>query len=399
MKFTDYAHDIYLSANRRALCWLLDRMDATHPLINTKLNSLSLQDYGSDDGLRGPDFVYGWIQGRGLEALILHARYFAAIDTQLSHRLYSAAESLYPFLHKLVATREGAFFCYDATLQPVRHDHPDGQTRQRREPDIATYSDLFCVKGLIAASAQFAPEHLPLHLSTLQAIIDAIDRDRFLMCETGDLTEAALTEQRPDFGPRMIALGAAALLHHLGLADQDSFSDRFIEHILVQHLDNPSALLANEPGGKLCNVGHGIEFAGFALDTYQKTLDGDMATRLGNIISTSFQAGFNGIGIVTLIDLTTKEAVNSVCPWWSLPETIRAASLAYEVTGNPALLDIWKTAHSAFFTNYWRDEPPIAYQSLTREGPIDIVPATPDLDPGYHTGLSLLGAMQMAERQ
>jgi len=36
---------------------------------------------------------------------------------------------------------------------------------------------------------------------------------------------------------------------------------------------------------------------------------------------------------------------------------------------------------------------------MTIDGPVDIVPTTPDLDPGYHTGLSLLVALQMAERQ
>jgi len=38
--------------------------------------------------------------------------------------------------------------------------------------------------------------------------------------------------------------------------------------------------------------------------------------------------------------------------------------------------------------------PPVAYQTMTKEGPIDWVPATPDLDPGYHTGLSLLAAIE-----
>lgn len=331
--------------------------------------------------------------------LILHARYFEKIDTQLSHRLHDAAESLYPLLRNLISSHNGAHFCYNAKLEPVRCDDPRGQTQQQREPDIATYSDLFCIKGLIAAATQFSPEHLPAHLASLHTIIDAIERDRFLMHESGGLNEAALTEQLPDFGPRMIAMGAATLLHQLGLAKQDSFSNRFIEHVLDQHLDNRRGLLSNQPGGNLCNIGHGIEFAGFALDMHWKTLDNDVAKHLGEIINDSFQAGFNGTGIYTSIDLSTMEPVNSVCPWWSLPETIRAASVAYEVTGNPALLKTWKTAHEAFFSHYWRDDPPIAYQSMTKEGPLDVVPATPDLDPGYHTGLSFLGAMQMAERQ
>lgn len=399
MDFPNYAHDIYFRANHSALRWQLDRMDEAQPLINTKLNSLTLLDYESKDGLRGPDYMYGWIQGRGLEAMILHARYFEKFDAPLSQRLYNAAEALYPFLRNLIASHLGAHFCYNAALLPIRCDDPSGQTRQKREPDIATYSDLFCVKGLIAAATQFAPEHLPEHLSSLHAIIDAIERNRFLMRESGRIDEAALAEQRPDFGPRMIALGAAALLHQLGLAKQDSFSNRFIDHVLDHHLDPRSGLLTNEPGGDSCNVGHAIEFAGFALDTHQNAVNNELTKCLSNIISHSFQAGFNGTGIHTSIDRSTMVPINTMCPWWSLPETIRAASLAYEATGNPALLSTWKTAHEAFFSHYWRDDPPIAYQCLSKEGPVDAVPATPDLDPGYHTGLSLLGAMQIVERQ
>lgn len=399
MNFPDHAHELYFNANQRAMYWQLDRMDATLPLINTKLNSLSLQDYGQDDGLRGPHFTYGWIQGRGLEALILHARYFEKTDQRLSQRLFKAAEALYPFLRDLIDSQHGACFCYNSSLQPVRSDDPGGQTRQQREIDIATYSDLFCVKGFIAAATQFAPENLPAHLSSLQTIIDAIERDRFLMRESGDLNNAALAEQLPDFGPRMIALGASALLHQLELSDHDTFSERFIEHIINHHLHSSSGILSNEPGGTVANVGHGIEFAGFALDIHQASIDKDLANQLSHIINTSFQAGFNNTGIATSIDLNTMKPINAMCPWWSLPETIRAAALAYEATGSPALLETWETAHEAFFTHYWQDDPPIAFQTLTTDGPVDAVPSTPDLDPGYHTGLSLLGAMQTTERQ
>lgn len=397
--FPDHARNTYLLTNQNALRWQLDRMNAASPLINTKLNSLTLQDYQDSDGLRGPGFVYGWIQGRGLEALILHARYFEDSDTQLSERLYAVAKSLYSFLEGLVASCQGAHFCYNSAMQPVRVDNPLGTARQLREPDIATYSDLFCVKGFIAAATQFAPENLPRHLSSLNSIIDAIERDRFLMRESGNIDEASLAEQLPDFGPRMIALGAAAMLHQLGLGDEDWFSSRFIEYVLEHHLDDDSGLLSNQPGGDSCNIGHGIEFAGFALDTCRQCHDGDLAMRLSKIISKSFRAGFNGRGIQTSITISTLQAINAVCPWWSLPETIRAASLAYEATDNPAMLRIWEQSHKAFFQNYWRNDPPIAYQSMSLEGPVDVVPATPDLDPGYHTGLSLLTAMQMVERR
>jgi hypothetical protein len=85
-------------------------------------------------------------------------------------------------------------------------------------------------------------------------------------------------------------------------------------------------------------------------------------------------------------------------PWWSLPETARAAALVREATGDPEALAIWERADAAFFTHYWRPEARLAYQTRDSEGPVDFVPATPDLDPGYHTCLSLLGAIEAIDR-
>lgn len=44
------------------------------------------------------------------------------------------------------------------------------------------------------------------------------------------------------------------------------FADRFVAHVLDRHLDASSGLLRNVPGDDACNVGHGIEFVGFALN-------------------------------------------------------------------------------------------------------------------------------------
>ncbi len=54
------------------------------PFIDTKLNSITLEDYTVADGLRGPSYLYGWIQGRGLEALATHAAFFERTDPTLA---------------------------------------------------------------------------------------------------------------------------------------------------------------------------------------------------------------------------------------------------------------------------------------------------------------------------
>jgi hypothetical protein len=94
------------------------------------------------------------------------------------------------------------------------------------------------------------------------------------------------------------------------------------------------------------------------------------------------------------ISVATGERLSPYFPWWSLPETIRAAAKGFARTKNAELLAIWHAAHEAFFTHYWRASPPLAYQTRNLDGPVDYVPATPDLDPAYHTGLSFLGAIE-----
>jgi hypothetical protein len=76
---------------------------------------------------------------------------------------------------------------------------------------------------------------------------------------------------------------------------------------------------------------------------------------------------------------------------------MRAAALVYARTRNDDVLAVWQAAHRAFFSLYWRADAGVAYQTRTVDGPVDYVPATPDLDPGYHTGLSLDAAAAVAE--
>lgn len=390
---------VYVDANRSAMLWLLDRMKSDSPFIDTKLNSITLRDYTDDDGLRGPSYLYGWIQGRGLEALATHAAYFEHTEPALAGRLDETAKALYAALETLFQRHGYAAFCYDLELRPVCCEADRVPPTQQRGPGLRTYSDVFFAKGLIAAAARYAPEDLPRHLTLLDDIVEAIEDRRFVISEAGHIDENALVAQPDDYGPRMIVLGAAGLLNRLGLHEEGGFARRFIDHILERHLNSESGLLANTPGGALCNTGHGIEFAGFVLEALRGTISDALATTMCRIVAAAFRAGLSGPGLRMTVDLRSLEPVSRHCPWWSLPETIRAAALAYEQTGSANMQQIWETAHDAFFTHFWRADPPIAYQTLTAQGPEDFVPATPDLDPGYHTGLSLLAAVEVADRQ
>jgi hypothetical protein len=383
------------AANAAALDALLARPDLGAGFVDTKQNSITLADYGPADGWRAPRFLYGWIQGRALEALSTHADALAARDPDRAARLKTRAARLETALAALVASQaDHAYFCYDrdaAPPLPVRPDAAGTPVAQARPAGIFTYADAFAAKGLVAARPT------PARLAALAAVIAAIEAGRFQIDEKAELGEVALAGQPDDFGPRMILLGAAGLLHRLGHAAATGFADRFITHVLDRHLDARTGLLRNVPGADACNVGHGIEFVGFALQHLPEGADPGLVATLERILAASFAAGFVGPGIALSVSVATGAALDDRCPWWSLPEAMRAAALVYARTGGDAALRVWRTAHDAFFRHYWRPEAGLAYQTLTAAGPLDFVPATPDLDPGYHTGLSLDAAAAVAE--
>ena len=90
----------YEACNRATLTWILDRHDPRE-FLETKVNPLTGVDYDTSWGLRGPDFTYGWIQGRGLEALVTFANFYRGNDLALSDRLFERARGLYQTLAKL----------------------------------------------------------------------------------------------------------------------------------------------------------------------------------------------------------------------------------------------------------------------------------------------------------
>ncbi|KAB1126780.1 AGE family epimerase/isomerase [Neorhizobium galegae] len=398
MDFFEEACATYAAANAGTLYWMLQRPMLGGGFLNTKQNSLTLDDYGAEDGVRGPDYTYGWIQGRGLEAVVTHAEFFGTELPPLAEKLDTVGRRLYDLLAALQKPDGHAYFCYDRDMQAVYADQANMLQTQEKPALIYTYSDAFVAKGLVAAASRYGLPDITDHLAYFDRVITAIETGRFQMDERRPLSLDSLAEQVDDFGPRMILLGAAGMLKRAGYTAHLAFADRFIAHVIDRHYDATTGLLRNVPGEDSCNVGHGIEFVGFALDYLDDTADPALIDKLERILVSSFRKGFVGPGITLTVSINTGEAQSPYCPWWSLPETIRSAALAHERTGSAESLDVWKTADAAFFERYWRGTPPIAYQTMTKDGPVDFVPATPDLDPGYHTGLSLLAAIHAADR-
>jgi hypothetical protein len=384
------ARAAYVAANAGTLRWMLDRPRRHGAFVDTKVNPITLADYTQADSWRGPDVTFGWIQGRALEAIVTHARFFESEDPDLADRLDEAGRALFAALCDLTAGDGHAYFAYDAAMRPVWPDAEGRLQPQATGGDLFTFSDTFVRKGLVAAAARYAPQDLDRHVAKLLEVVTAIEDDRFVSDERQRIDRDALARDRRDYGPRMILLGAAAMLRELGLVEAAAFGRRFIFDVLATN-QRPDGSLADVPGDDVCNPGHAIEFAGFG---FGAVAPGDPASdALAEVLRASAGVGFHGPGFALRVSHGTGLPAAPWYPWWPLPEAIRAGALAWWHTGDPRDLAIWRRAHDAFFGNFWRGSPPLAYQTLTEAGPADFVPATPDLDPGYHTGLSLLGAI------
>ena len=389
----------YLASNAATLNWMLGREALHGAYLNTKMNPLTLVDYGPETGWRGTDYIYGWIQGRGLESTVVHSEAFRHIDAGLSERLDAAGGVLAAALDDLRAGDGHAYFAYGPDMAPVRFDETGQPVPQNPAGHIYSYADTFVAKGLIAFAAKHDRTALPRHLDALGTVISAIEDRRFQLDEKIALSEQNLAAQMDDFGPWMIMLGAAGMLNRAGCAAfADAYAGRFISHVIDNHYDPTTGLLRNAPGQDIANVGHAIEFVGFALDYLPADVDPDLLSVLERILVSSFDIGFHEPAVRLAVSVETGRALSPFCPWWTLPETIRSAALLWERTGSQDAMRIWRKADDVFFDRYWRPQASIAFQCLTEDGPIDYVPATPDLDPGYHTGLSLLAAVDMAAR-
>jgi hypothetical protein len=393
---------VYLDSNKATLNWVLSRPFLQGVFLNTKMNPITGKDFTKADGWRGPDIILGWIQGRGLEALVMHAAFFESIDQDLSHRLDQAGRTLFKALTDLFGQNNKGYFAYDPSLRPVFPD-PSGMIHTQNEAkDFSTFSDVFIVKGLIAAACRYDRSQLQHLMAAWEKIIVDIEENRFIINERQRLDLDALHRQTKDYGPRMIMLGGAALLRELGLYTQADFGHRFLTHILTHHQKISSivsaSVLVDDPGSEICNPGHALEFSGFGLDYLQYSHDDELVTSLIDLVKNHFDLGFQSPGIVSKRHIQTGEVLSPYFPWWSLPETIRAASLAFERSDDQKILQIWEKAHEAFFTHYWQPDLSIATQTRIKEGPVDFVPSTSDLDPGYHTGLSFYSAIKAVDR-
>jgi hypothetical protein len=420
---------------------IIDRFDSAYGFIDTKIDIFTgapLSRKTGDIDIFGRETVYAWIQSRGVEALCGHLQWIQSDTSLPAARKRHYTKKLIPIIsgviNKLESIRNqngGSLFFWFTPDGAGFTLTPDGKREPFTPPKgRSNTSDMFHVKAVAAAAHTLGDPRLAAEAQHyFDTWIQNVEADR------SDSDQQPFDPRNPvvpvpgrrSHGVRMISLGSFAL--YASLFSDPSYVEgglRFIQHILdnyinlhgqfnglepldfVEFIDPQGAPFPHE-GNILCDPGHGLEFVGLGmkflnvirsrqdLSSEQRSTIANLDRLLPQLLLHSFKTGRNPIGgIYKSVDLITRRPYNSDMPWWNLPETLRAAMSAHNASSDEltrqACREVIRDCSNAFLSLYVRPEVHMmAYQTLDHTGkPIPTVPATPDLDPGYHTGLSVI---------
>ncbi|MFI4910889.1 MAG: AGE family epimerase/isomerase [Sedimentisphaeraceae bacterium JB056] len=412
--------------------------DPSYGWVDTKISLITGEDFAADDFLRGRNTVYAWIQGRALEAMTLHADWFEqnSIELDLVARI---KDVLHELLSKLEYSRsincghlsffmnkDGRAFRLSSDCQPEYFTDMACQNYN--------LSDLFCSKGMYVAA-----KYLGFGKSERDAkdycldVIDAVWDGNFVSDQVsfrGEISSCGRILN--SIGPYMLSLDTAELLlkddpeyasdlagkiidriltYHVNLRGEWGFGHQFD---CVENIDSSYApLTANKTVES--DPGHSIEFCGltmrfinnfkkFAMLPEDISRFDDYEDIIKSVFKKNFTNGYVEIpgGICKGYDLVSRNIIDSDMPWWNLPEAMRAA-LCCASTGSfkevEEFRDIFNKCHNSFVNNYIRPEYNyISIQTIGADGMVkDTIPATPDIDPGYHTGICLIDCLKVLE--
>ena len=419
---------------------VVDRFEthSDYPFVDTKLDLQTGRDFPADDPIRGYAAIYGWIQGRGLEALAGHAIWLESYDDPamqaLAGRLRAMVRTVLASLRRMRDANDGHLYFF---MRPDGTPFALDQDGQPQDIPLAAdapsnFSDLFCAKGMLAAARCVGDAAAETEaLAYAERVTADIWARRFISDQQplDPTNPIAHVPGRFDHGPHMIHLGTCALGATAG--DKQAIEEglRLLDYELAYYanhkgrvpefaagdfwesIDAKGAPYRDDEGRVLSDPGHSLEFVGLALKfaramrtsgaarpSQMRILDQHLAA-MPALLKQNFANGFlpGPEGICKAFDLVTRRHLNTDMPWWNLPETIRAAALCWRDSNDVECLRIWAASHNAFIGHFVQPEVHLmSIQTRAEDGSIsDAIPATADADPGYHTGLSLLDVIEV----
>ena len=414
-----------------------------YPYIDTKLNIITGKDFevlaDSQKDFKSKCSVFGWIQGRGLESLVGHLKWLKTCTVLSEEEKQKRVSALDKMIKEIFAQLEKVrkqnnghlFFTFTPEGLFFKIDDSGKKEIFKLTEDNSLMSDLFYVKGMVEA-AVYSKDSVKTEEAKVffKKILNDIGNNAF----KGDqVSFDPKNKVKPipgarGHGSRMIALGGIAVF--AGNFPQESFwfekGCEYIQYIMNNHVNYKKQMaleaydlverinIKGEPfleeQGIVADPGHALEFIGLAckflaimkergdLTALEKDTLQMAEQHFCALLDHCFDYGYdkNGGGIVKAFNLKTRQPINDDMPWWNLPETVRAASGLMKLFPNHALSSKVKKVlilcSNSYFKHYVNPNVYLmAYQTIDKNAkPVDIIPATPDADPGYHTGLSII---------
>lgn len=415
--------------------------------IDTKININTGEDFPQWDPLGNKDIVYPWIQGRGLESLTLHKTWIQKTYSDktvlgLAHRLEDIILEISESMDKAKNINQGHLFFFINDQGEALNMGNDGSWVQEQinSEDPWNTSDMFVSRGLFAASlVSGTREDRVLSIKYVNNVLNGVKHGNFVTDQQplAEGNPVTAIDGRISQSPWMLLIGSMTLLLKNGVSEALESGIYAIRYILKNHVNinrkwkklkefdfveyiKTDGYLWYNKDKVLSDPGHALEFVGLALqfcflaesleqtDAKLKLEIKEITSFMFPIFQRNFVNGYNrkAKGIIKLFDLISRKPVNSQMPWWSLPETMRAALGCYKILQDKAdrsfCMKAYSLCHNSLLKNYIKEDSPglLAVQTRDKKGKIvDIIPAVPDADPGYHTGLALIDCLEMIDEQ
>ena len=396
--------------------------------IDMKFDAITGKDYYNDSSFRGRNHIYSWIQGRGLEALVSHIEWYKSFHGYINPDLdfmKKMAKTVALNLRKAYEQNLGhLYFCMDEK----------GYSSAVKDNRF-TMSDLFCSRGLYIYGLKYGnEEEKAFGEKYLNDTISSILNDSFYNDQESfsDSQYIKYQDGRTSYAGQMLALGGVVLQmkyghtkeapeigkklndyvfdNHVNLTKTGNLKWKGLSKGLVLEWISSGKPARNSDGTIVLDPGHALEFTGLASQFIYEYKNGyecaktdawvnETVAKMPILQKANFKKGFNGIGIMKGVNGETGEAISPTTPWWALPETMRAVVLVDALVENndPWMMNTYKKCSLVFDNYYYKaSKTGVAVQTVgPNSKPIAVIPATPDLDPGYHTGLSMINVYQV----
>jgi hypothetical protein len=430
---------------------ILDRYerDGDYHFVDTKFSLLTGQDFADTDPIRGRGAIYGWIQGRALESLASLAAWIArqawlpaAEREKCARRIEKLLREVLDQMEELRRANGGRlFFLMDRQGRPGKVTPSGGVAVEAATPGLpASMTDLYYCIGKAATSSLLGlPGRLEEACREFLGICEDLRSGRFYLGQVPLDPRNSMVQpvkgKHFHLGRTIAIKGAARFLECTRDPRFLEIGLEFIDHVLERYVNLDAApdlgarhdmweftgeddrpyidggTLLNDPGTvmefigfslKLARLARAMGLAGAESSGRIERIESAAPDMLARCFATGSAPG--GLGLVRTVDLLSGRFLNDHVSWWGQMEGLRSAVLAAEVVapgrrrGMEALAARASNAYVGHFIR--RDLHLMACQTLDREGkPVDAIPATPDADVLYHTGLCLFDCLDVLDKR